>query len=98
MAPAAKCGVCTKSVTNTDFGVQCDTCYVWFHSSCVDMSKELYDMIGKNPNINYNCAHCMVNPEQKVTPRCVNISMSWIKKLLPILINLQLRCVQINKP
>ncbi|KAI8119532.1 hypothetical protein CVS40_5089 [Lucilia cuprina] len=62
MAPAAKCGVCSKNVTRSDSGVECESCKVWFHTICVNVSDELYALLGNNNNISFNCTHCIANP------------------------------------
>lgn len=66
MAPAAKCGTCKKNVTKSDAGIECDSCKIWFHTTCANISDELYTVLGNNNNISFNCTFCIANPNANV--------------------------------
>ena len=66
MASSAKCGVCNKNVTKSDFGVRCICCRIWFHTVCANISSELYALLGgKNTNLTFTCSGCLANPTSK---------------------------------
>ena len=33
------CGDCKKNVLDTDFGLQCEVCNLWYHNNCQKVSK-----------------------------------------------------------
>ena len=42
-----KCGICNKTVSSNDFGIQCSLCQVWYHIKCENITAELYKVTGK---------------------------------------------------
>jgi len=56
-----KCGSCLKLVSEKEKGVQCELCEDWFHTSCVNISDELYRCFSKNDGLHWFCVKCNGN-------------------------------------
>jgi len=53
------CGTCDKAVTNTDCGVLCEMCEVWFHTGCQKVSEELYEILRQGQvSVHWFCNSC----------------------------------------
>ena len=68
------CSICNKSVRDTQDGLQCDTCNLWSHASCNDISKAQYLNLSYD-NSPWYCLICNLkfNLENVAFTRC-NIS------------------------
>lgn len=54
------CFVCSKTVSDSDDGLQCEICDGWFHIKCVGVAKKTYDLL-KDPTVtgvNWYCTPC----------------------------------------
>jgi len=58
------CGVCSKSVAKE--GIQCEICEQWFHSLCVNISKDVYESISKNDQMHWYCMGCNAGANQMI--------------------------------
>ena len=56
------CQVCAKPVRKNQCGVQCDnnTCDSWYHTKCIDMTKEEYDALCNDESLTWECHKCLV--------------------------------------
>ena len=64
------CGKCTKNVGHSANGLMCETCLTWFHLSCTNVSKPLYDMLssavaGEDNGISWDCGPCREDKRDK---------------------------------
>ena len=50
------CGECEDNITPDEFSICCDSCQVWFHGTCVDMTLERAESIEQ-----YKCPFCEMN-------------------------------------
>jgi hypothetical protein len=58
----SKCSVCSKKVTNSDDGVQCEICSVWFHCKCQHIQSSMYDaLVQFKHDIHWFCNGCNGN-------------------------------------
>ena len=53
-----KCGTCKNPCEDNDRGILCPCCDTWFHSSCVDIDDDAYDVLMKIPRLKWNCDAC----------------------------------------
>ena len=54
-----KWGTCAnKYVTDKEEGIQCDLCEVWFHAGCIDVTDELYKVMGCHEALHWFCPKC----------------------------------------
>ena len=54
------CGVCDADVGWECLGICCDTCNIWYHIDCQDMSSTMYSILNKSSakNIVWECMKC----------------------------------------
>ena len=43
--PIWPCGVCQEPCTDGIRALNCDSCKIWYHTACVDISDEVYDVV-----------------------------------------------------
>lgn len=53
-----KCGICDENIGKTQSSLQCQTCPVWFHAACANVSDKEHTMVKKNSGLGYFCAKC----------------------------------------
>ena len=51
-------GVCKLEVNDNDDAVQCDLCDRWNHINCVEINKQKYEKLKKDP-LPWSCLACM---------------------------------------
>jgi len=44
------CGRCEQPVTWSCKGVECDACFLWYHSDCQNINNSMYDRLGESPS------------------------------------------------
>ena len=49
MTEQCPCGVCKLEVNDNDDSVQCDLCDRWNHINCVEINKQKYGKLKKDP-------------------------------------------------
>ena len=49
MTEKYNCGVCKLEVNDNDTSVQCDLCDRWNHINCVEINKQKYGKLKKDP-------------------------------------------------
>ena len=53
--PKNSCPICKKTAnvcpSNKDGSVQCSVCDLWYHPTCADMSRDMYDYINKGKEL-----------------------------------------------
>ena len=54
---SSSCGICTMSVLESHKGVQCDSCDLWFHTSCCQISDSSYCRLANSTCI-WICPNC----------------------------------------
>ena len=54
---SSSCGICTMSVLESHKGVQCDSCDLWFHTSCCRISDSSYCRLANSTCI-WICPNC----------------------------------------
>jgi hypothetical protein len=52
-----KCGECKKVVANTEKGVQCEMCEIWFHCKCEGVLDDTYKIM-KQEKVHFYCGRC----------------------------------------
>ena len=52
------CGDCQNVMVDTDDGVQCDHCDLWFHVKCSGLAQKTYAMLSKIDNFDWTCQKC----------------------------------------
>ena len=65
------CLICKRKVENGEYGLQCDNCCIWFHSSCENVSDVRYYELRANPNEGWMCNFCQRQNEE------LNSDISW---------------------
>ena len=66
------CGICGKQPgKKIARWVRCDRCNLWFHISCVGVSKKQFTVIRENENVEWTCKVC------KKGGSMVNSKVSW---------------------
>ena len=51
------CGICSKSVKSNQRGIQCDSCDIWHHAKCMDISIPSYESLA-NSSCLWLCPKC----------------------------------------
>ena len=51
------CGLCSKAVRSNQRAVQCDSCDVWYHVKCMQMSTHVYEALANSSCI-WECVVC----------------------------------------
>ena len=51
------CGLCDLAVSWSEHGVQCDSCEMWFHTTCHSMSESVYEELGDTDKT-WKCFRC----------------------------------------
>ena len=64
-----------KAVKSSQCGVACDTCNIWYHTTCMHMSSTTYESLD---NISWHCASCITQFTSSLrnSPTSVNNSFS----------------------
>ena len=52
------CGDCAKPVKSNQKGIACDTCNIWFHTKCLQMSDAVYFRLGADESLPWECRNC----------------------------------------
>ena len=52
------CGQCEKTFRNRDLAILCESCSIWHHIKCVNVTKEQYEFFGKSENFPWFCQKC----------------------------------------
>lgn len=63
------CGLCSKPVTSRQRGIQCDSCVIWFHAKCVNISVRIYDALSKEEG-EWSCFTCALPPPEMPLDNC----------------------------
>lgn len=51
------CGECTKPVKNSQMGIKCDMCDVWYHAKCSNADLSMYEILA-NTSLTWICPQC----------------------------------------
>ena len=72
------CGVCNQSVLDSDRGVFCNSCELWFHANCVDLDSSAYAKLQEEDDIiDWFCPLCTAKQ------LCYDGSLSSIEHISP---------------
>ena len=52
------CGECSKAVRWGQNGIACDSCNQWFHTRCIDLSPQIYDVLANGSDMEWECCNC----------------------------------------
>lgn len=55
--PKPACGLCDKTVRINQRGICCDSCNIWFHTKCLNLSSTTYKAI-QSSNLSWICCSC----------------------------------------
>ena len=59
-----RCGSCSKVVTNSDCGVLCEICQIWYHGKCQDVLEPLYNVLKQYACVHWYCKACNAGTER----------------------------------
>ncbi|CAH8521745.1 unnamed protein product, partial [Dicrocoelium dendriticum] len=67
---SAVCGKasCSKPVTGSSGGMQCDLCSSWFHEACTGLDRQQYTLLQNSDNLPYNCPGCVGHKAYRLVP------------------------------
>lgn len=54
----AKCPDCSRVVSETDAGIQCEVCEDWYHPKCQKVNDDVYKFLGQNAGVHWYCNGC----------------------------------------
>jgi hypothetical protein len=58
LGPQYQCNVCKKRVKRNDNAIQYDSCDLWVHARCENISKKDYDRLVKAEQSDWFCTNC----------------------------------------
>ena len=72
------CPRCSRTVTDADPGVKCDSCQRWHHAVCEGISPEEYGrMMSESPGRQWNCLDCSIIPDTGAGGSQPHVQLKW---------------------